>query len=143
VLSFPHCHQSRAIHRNPDLYPNPEKFQPERYLNHTLSAAEYINISDPYARDHFTYGAGRRVCPGVHVAERSLFINIARTLWGFDIQKKKGLNGRLLEPTTSMVRGFLSIPNPFSCEITPRSAHYAELIQRSWKEAKSKSIAGL
>ncbi|CAG8909736.1 unnamed protein product [Penicillium egyptiacum] len=132
-----------AIHRNPDLYPDPEKFQPERYLNHSLSAAEYINIADPYARDHFTYGAGRRVCPGVHVAERSLFINIARILWGFDIQKKKGSNGRLLEPTTSMMRGFLSIPNPFPCEITPRSAHHAQLIQEAWKEAESRGIAGV
>ncbi|KAJ5631949.1 hypothetical protein N7490_008288 [Penicillium lividum] len=125
-----------AIHRDPKLHPNPDKFQPERYLSHTLSAAEYINISDPYARDHFTYGAGRRVCPGVHVAERSLYIIIARTLWAFNIAKMKGPDGQVIEPPISMVRGFFSIPSPFACAITPRSDRHATIIQESWKNAK-------
>ncbi|KAL2828860.1 cytochrome P450 [Aspergillus pseudoustus] len=132
-----------AIHRNPELYADPDEFRPERYLNHPLSAAEYINSADPYARDHFTYGAGRRVCPGVHVAERSLYINIARVLWGFTIQKKRGADGQLLEPTMSMVRGFLSIPNPFPSDIKPRSAHHARLIQTVWKDAEAKGISAL
>ncbi|KAL3485851.1 cytochrome P450 [Aspergillus germanicus] len=132
-----------AIHRNHELYPSPEKFEPERYLNSPLSAAEYINIADPYARDHFTYGAGRRVCPGVHVAERSLYINIARTVWGFNVQKRKGPGGQMLEPTTSMVRGFLSIPNLFPCEITPRSDNHARLIKEVWMKAESRGIVTL
>ncbi|KAL3426703.1 cytochrome P450 oxidoreductase [Phlyctema vagabunda] len=78
-----------AIHMNPELFGNPQSFDPSRYLEKNLPAAEYLNSNDPYERDHFTYGAGRRVCPGVHVAERSLYINIVRTLWGFDINKAK------------------------------------------------------
>lgn len=62
----------RAIHFNPELYPNPYDFQPERYLKYTESAATYLNVADPYERDHFSYGAGRRVCPGIHVAEKSM-----------------------------------------------------------------------
>ncbi|PYH70765.1 uncharacterized protein BO88DRAFT_486863, partial [Aspergillus vadensis CBS 113365] len=92
----------RAIHRNPELYANPDEFQPERYLKYRLSAAEYINIADPYQRDHYTYGASRRICPGVHVAERSLYIDIARTLWGLSIWKNIGADGKIIEPTTSM-----------------------------------------
>lgn len=53
------------------LHADPTAFDPSRYLDKPLPAADYININDPYQRDHFTYGAGRRVCPGVHVAERS------------------------------------------------------------------------
>ncbi|KAG1888963.1 uncharacterized protein F5891DRAFT_1199019 [Suillus fuscotomentosus] len=31
----------------------------------------------------FTFGFGRRVCPGQHVANRSIFINTAVILWAF------------------------------------------------------------
>jgi len=125
---------------NPDLHKDPESFQPERYLDKPLSAAEYINSNDPYERDHFTYGAGRRVCPGVHVAERSLYINIVRTLWGFDIRKKRDDNGREIEPEMGMIRGFLSVPKPFECEVSPRSAQHVRVIRESFREAEKNGI---
>jgi cytochrome P450 len=61
-----------AIHYDEERYPDPGNFIPERYLDHDLPAADYMNIADPYKRDHFTYGAGRRSCPGVHLAEISM-----------------------------------------------------------------------
>jgi cytochrome P450 len=133
--------QYRAIHRDPSLWKNPDAFDPSRYLNHTLSAADYINSSDPYARDHFTYGAGRRVCPGVHVAERSLYINIARVLWGFDIAKPKDRKGEVVEPTQAMVRGFMSVPEEFECAITPRSEKHADVIREEFAEAEKGGIS--
>lgn len=48
-----------AIHRDPRLHEDPDQFKPSRYLNHPLSAAEYINVNNPNERDHFSYGAGR------------------------------------------------------------------------------------
>lgn len=126
---------------NPEIHPNPEVFDPARYLDKPLPAADYINVNDPYERDHFTYGAGRRVCPGVHVAERSLFINIVRSLWGFNISKKKGPDGKLIEPETGMIRGFLSVPKPFECEITPRSAQHVAVIRASFKKAEEEGIS--
>ena len=50
-----------AIHFNPKRYPDPYTFKPERFLNHKLSAAEYTALADVSLRDHFGYGAGRRV----------------------------------------------------------------------------------
>jgi len=64
-----------AIHYDEERYPDPYNFVPERYLDHKLPAADYIGIGDPYKRDHFTYGAGRRACPGVHVAEKSMVMD--------------------------------------------------------------------
>ncbi|KAM5349194.1 hypothetical protein ACJ41O_009017 [Fusarium nematophilum] len=93
-----------VIHYDPERYPEPEKFKPERYLDYELSAADAINLKDPFGRDHFTYRAGRRVYPGVHVAERSLYINIARFLWGFSVSKKLDVQGNPIEPDDGMVK---------------------------------------
>ncbi|KAF1344982.1 cytochrome P450 [Delphinella strobiligena] len=129
-----------AIHMNPDLHESPAEFRPERYLDKPLSAADYINSNDPYERDHFTYGAGRRVCPGVHVAERSLYINIVRTLWGFNISKSKAADGSAIEPEMGMIRGFLSVPKPFECTVSPRSAQHVKVIRESFKQAEKEGI---
>ncbi|KAF9731755.1 cytochrome P450 oxidoreductase [Paraphaeosphaeria minitans] len=129
-----------AIHRDPNLWENPDDFDPSRYLDKPLSAADYINATDPYERDHFTYGAGRRVCPGVHVAERSLFINISRVLWGFNIVKKKSPDGKVIEPTQEMVKGFFSVPIPFECEILPRSEKHAKVMQEVFGQAEKEGI---
>ena len=125
---------------DPNLHKDPDAFEPARYLNKPLSAADYINANNPYDRDHFTYGAGRRVCPGVHVAERSLYINMVRTLWGFNISKAIGSDGKVIEPDTAMIRGFLSVPTPFPCQITPRTARHAEIMREDFKEAEARGI---
>ncbi|KAI0121272.1 cytochrome P450 [Xylariales sp. AK1849] len=129
-----------AIHRDPRLFEDPDKFNPARYLDKPFPAAEYINVADPCDRDHFTYGAGRRVCPGVHVAERSLFINIVRVLWGFHISKSRDANGASIEPTTKMVPGFLTVPLPFECTIKPRSARHEELMRSAFKQVEAEGI---
>ena len=125
---------------NPSLHTEPEKFDPARYLDKPLPAADYININDPYARDYFTYGAGRRVCPGVRVAERSLYINIVRTLWGSNIHKKRRLDGNPVELEQAMIRRFLSIPKPFECEITGRSPQRAQVIREAFAKAEEEGI---
>lgn len=132
--------RSRAIHWDTSIHSDPDSFLPERYLDKPLSAAEYINVKDASERDHFTYGAGRRVCPGVHVAEKSLYINIARVIWGFDIAKRKDSSGAVLEPDMSMVRGFLSVPKPFECSITPRSRDHAARIKEVFAAVEKEGI---
>ena len=75
-----------AIHFNPVRYPNPFQFKPERYINHTKTSAEYAAMADPYARDHFTFGAGRRICPGSRFAENALTLALANMVWAFEIK---------------------------------------------------------
>jgi hypothetical protein len=127
----------RSINNSPTHWDSPTEFMPERYLNHPLSAAAYLNAADPNDRDHFSYGCGRRVCPGVHLAEKSLFLNIARVLWAFDLAKKKDEQGDVVEPETGMVPGWMTIPLPFVCEISCRSGEKQRLIERVWMEARA------
>jgi hypothetical protein len=80
------------------------------------------------------------VCPGVHVAERSLFINIARVLWGFSLTKKMGEDGKVVEVTEKMAPGFFSVPENFECNIKPRDRKRAEMMRREWEGAEREGL---
>jgi hypothetical protein len=54
----------------------------------------------------------------VHVAERSIFLNLARLLWGFDLTLAKDENGEIIPvdfSTDGLVPGALSNVKPFKC----------------------------
>jgi len=73
----------------------------------------------------------------VHIAEKSLYLNISRIVWGFNIAKKN-VGGKPLDPESKMVPGWMTIPQPFECDISVRSPKHAELIEKIWKEAEQK-----
>jgi cytochrome P450 len=79
-----------AIGHDPARHENPEEFMPERFDGDTTTSMQSINIADVTKRDHFAFGAGRRVCPGYNVAERSLAVAIMRLLWAFQIEPVQG-----------------------------------------------------
>ncbi|KAI0250487.1 cytochrome P450 [Lactifluus subvellereus] len=74
------------IHHNEEKYPDSFAFNPDRYLGNTLTCAESSKLPDAMDRDHWAFGAGRRICPGIHVAERELWLAVSRLLWAFDIR---------------------------------------------------------
>jgi Cytochrome P450 len=112
-----------SIHYDPIRYPNPHKFDPSRFLNHPLGVAEEANHPDPYQRSHVGFGGGRRICPGMHVADRSMFINIARTLWGFDVRLRRDEGGEVPIDfgLTGTMEGSNCTPKPFECGMKPLS----------------------
>ena len=70
--------------------------------------------SDIKDRDHWTFGAGRRLCPGIHVAERTLFLAMARILWAFDIGKAKDASGNEIDIVQDEVtQSIAARPLPF------------------------------
>lgn len=74
-----------AIGHDPTRHQDPERFWPERYADDLTTSEESKNSADVTKRDHFAFGSGRRICPGYHVAERSLAIAIMRLVWAFEI----------------------------------------------------------
>jgi len=89
-----------------------------RFYDFPLTAAEAATAADPKDRDHYSYGGGRRICVGMHVAERSLFINLARLLWGFDIRHAKDADGNDIPVDATfkgMLEGATATPKPFKC----------------------------
>jgi cytochrome P450 len=127
-----------AIHRDPRRYPDPTAFNPDRYLGDTSSSTESANSIDVSRRDHFAFGAGRRICPGMNVADRSMLLGISRIFWSFDVNRKVGADGKESIPVQDdFVPGFVAIPKPFEAVVTPRSAAKKAIIEKEWEVAKS------
>lgn len=129
-----------AIHFDPERYPDPKSFKPERYLDHPLKAGAYTAHPDPYARDHFDFGAGRRICPGMHLAENSLFITLAKLLWAFKIEPPLGLDGKVQQVNTSDEAyevGVNTLPRPFKVRFVPREAQREQVTRDEWAQAQS------
>ncbi|KAG1736220.1 cytochrome P450 [Suillus lakei] len=66
-----------SISRDPDIYPEPYAFKPQRWIDDKGGLRDDLKF--------FVYGFGRRVCPGQHVADRSVFITALLILWAFKL----------------------------------------------------------
>lgn len=116
-------------------YPHPNEFQPERFINHTLSASAYANSSNADQRDHFAYGGGKRICVGLHLAERSLFNMVSRLLHAFEILPPVDDKGRTMKVDVDDMRTALIMsPNPFQARFKVRNDEIARSLDREWNE---------
>ena len=116
---------------------NPREFNPDRYKDDELGLYDSASNPDGTKRDMFTFGAGRRVCPGMHVAERSLFLGMSRLLWAFDISPKLDDTGNSILPDQEkLTQGFVCMPELYQCNITPRSEQRAKMVRDEWTEAE-------
>jgi hypothetical protein len=51
--------QHRAIHHDPELYPDPEEFKTDRFVGNDLTAGECISASEVRNRDHLSFGPSK------------------------------------------------------------------------------------
>ncbi|KAM0552436.1 hypothetical protein ACHAPJ_007997 [Fusarium lateritium] len=130
-----------GIHMDPEQYPNPRQFDPERYRDDYQSLADAAANPDASKRDQFTFGAGRRICPGIHVAERSLFLGISRILWAFNIEPTLDQNDKpILPDPDKLTQGFVCMPEEFPARIVPRSKDKEAKVIQYWKEAEEQVL---
>ncbi|KAI0062677.1 cytochrome P450 [Artomyces pyxidatus] len=115
-----------AILRDPSVYPDPDEFKPERFLT-----AGGQPRDDPILNTVF--GFGKRICPGRHLAENTLFIVAASFLATYSIGKAKDKQGNEIPVGREYTGGLISFPEEYKCSITPRSAMAEGLIAaQSW-----------
>ena len=127
-----------AIHNDPARHPDPRRFDPQRYFHDSQTAAEAANNADASKRDHFLFGAGRRLCQGMHIAERSLFLAIARLIWGFEFHPGKHADGGVLMPDPNdLTEGMLVQPRPFPARIVPRDEGRVRIVREEWEKMGS------
>ena len=128
-----------ALHYDPSRYEAPNAFRPERYLNHPLKAGAYAASSDPYERDHFGFGAGRRICPGMHLAENSLFITLAKIMWAFEIHAPVGPSGKeeAVDVSDSAYDdGVNTLPRQYKVRFLVRNTQREMTLRDEWSKAR-------
>ena len=77
---------SRAILHDPEMYPEPEEFKPERFFNEDGTVRDDPTLS-------LAFGVGKRICPGRHFVDAEIFIFTSSVLSVFNVTKAKDENG--------------------------------------------------
>ncbi|KLO19236.1 cytochrome P450 [Schizopora paradoxa] len=121
-----------AILHNPEMYKDPEVFNPDRYIDTKDRPAE---------PDHSqaVFGFGRRACPGSHFALANLFLDFALILSAFNIKPIKNSAGEEVPPEIKMIDGHTRAVQPFKCVIEPRNAEKAQLVRQAVSAANESS----
>ncbi|KAF2713931.1 cytochrome P450 [Pleomassaria siparia CBS 279.74] len=114
-----------SMHYSFTRWENPMEFNPDRYINDATLSSASANLSDPYARDHWMFGAGRRICPGMLVAEREIWLVISRMLWAFDMREVEGAKIDLKEYDGMSGRS----PVPFVVQLKERFVGVGEVLK--------------
>jgi len=126
------------IHHDERRWENHDEFDPDRYAGYTMVASEYANSSNYDKRDHYAYGNGRRLCPGIHLGERNIFLGIVKLLWAFRFEKATDSSGKPIDIDTDYqtgyTEGFLINARPFKCKITSRSQARENTIMREFAQ---------
>ncbi|KAF8898320.1 cytochrome P450 [Mucidula mucida] len=110
------------ILHDPDVYPNPLEFDPTR---HIASPGKEVQ-RDPR---HACFGFGRRICPGLHLAEASVYMLVAASLAVFNISPIIE-NGVPVLPVHENTDGTISHQKPYKYTLKPRSEKTVSLISR-------------
>lgn len=110
-----------SIHMDEKVFADPQIFRPERWIENP----DLPNVS---------FGFGRRVCTGQHIARHSLFFVISRVLWGFNIELAADGAGAVPDLDDMALTDFIMIrPKPFKVKFVPRHIHTEEVVEEKWR----------
>jgi cytochrome P450 len=119
------------INHDESLYLAPEVFHPARYMQNEYGGGPDVEVLKG-RRVNYTFGAGRRVCPGQRFAENSMTMHFAKLVWAFDINR----NGDL--PTDSWegwTDGLAIRPKDLNVSFDLRSEGRRKVIDDAWVKA--------
>ncbi|KAJ7129052.1 cytochrome P450 [Mycena filopes] len=109
-----------SLLHDPEVYPKPFDFNPDRFL----SASDDPKLNPDPRR--YTFGFGRRVCPGQYLADDALFIAFVTTLAVFHIAP---VNPKRTASSVEYTSEIISHPKEVDCILTPRSQEALSLLR--------------
>lgn len=77
---------SYAYHLNPECYPDPLSFRPERWMNNPQTGDFVDNGGTDPEKFYMPFSRGSRNCLGINLAYAELFLIVAYLLRNFDLQ---------------------------------------------------------
>lgn len=93
--------QAWSMHRDPSVFPSPETFLPERWLNGNGTSEEDLATMSAYM---MPFGTGSRICGGQNLAQMMIKVVLAAFVKSFDIAAPAETNERSMEIKDSFVR---------------------------------------
>jgi 26-hydroxylase len=102
-----------AIHMDPEVWPQPEAFQPERFIHPDTG-----KVYKP--KNFLPFGTGQRMCLGDSLAEIELQLFFASMMHVFDIDSVDGAKVDQL-PSLEGNFGATLTPSDFKVKLTPRN----------------------
>ncbi|KAI0351255.1 cytochrome P450 [Trametes cingulata] len=125
--------QWKMLH-DPEIYADPFTFDPERFLPSGSENGKEPEL-DPRK---IAFGFGRRICPGIHLAEPSILMVAAMLLSVYHISDPRTADDDVpISPeSVEYTGGTISHPVPFRCTFTPRSEKARALILGLQQERK-------
>jgi len=109
-----------AISRDERRYPDAGRLMPERFIDDNGKLTD----DDPA---QYIFGLGRRICPGRHAADASVWSAIATMLATINISSVKDDQGKAINFTPEFSTGLSRHPT-FPCRISARSDLHSELV---------------
>ncbi|KAK3402583.1 cytochrome P450 [Sordaria brevicollis] len=133
-----------GINTDEKRYADPHTFNPDRFLHDTQTSSKAALNPDVSQRDHYTFGAGRRICQGLHVADDFMFLSIARLMWAFNFDRAvdPDTGEEIVPDRLDLIGGLLVQPAPFKMRITPRSEKRAQMVREKWREVCEEKLDG-
>ncbi|CAL1707421.1 unnamed protein product [Somion occarium] len=127
-----------GMSRDPELFDDPNRFWPERYLKSEHGTKPGVDTTGLRSDMPMSFGGGRRICPGVHLAYNSIAMNVMNLLWAFNIELPKDpVTGNSIPPDEDdTTDGLFLTPKPFKCDITPRSTAKVDIIKKQFNAAE-------
>lgn len=113
-----------AIHQDPEHYPDPQAFIPERHMAYVKGADTKRFSQTVEDRPHLAFSTGRRVCVGIHLAERSIYMAAAGLLSCFRFESDVSLD----VDNPKDIRSPTFSPRPYKVRIVPRHDHVEQLL---------------
>lgn len=128
---------SYSIQNDPEWYEEPLKFNPQRFVDNPcgVKPSRRAEAEAQGRKRTFTFGVGRRQCPGADFAEQQVILTAAKLIWAFNVSTSvpvdwswdKGFH------TADLIVG----PKPAPLYFEPRSEAKAVAIGRDGERGKA------
>lgn len=125
-----------ATGRDPERYPDPDSFKPERWLEPSYPTYREPLTEFPTLLNTMMFGAGRRSCPGMLVGAKNVYIQVMMLVWACNLRRAKDKKGEeIVPPFYDFVSGFNVFPKPFKFKMSPRSETRMKMVEEAYQKA--------